>query len=49
MDQTALVVIGLAVLVIGITLLLMQDGGKRVRKADLTPPSTEARDRYLME
>jgi hypothetical protein len=48
MDQTALVVIGLAVLVI-ILVLLLGRGGRRVRQSDLLPLSDESRRRYISE
>ena len=48
MDQTALVVIGLAVLVI-ILVLLLGRGGRRVRHGDLLPLSDESRSRYISE
>ena len=48
MDSTALVVIGLAVLVIVLILLLRGDG-RRVRQRDLLQLSDESRNRYLME
>jgi hypothetical protein len=48
MDTTALVVIGLAVLVI-ILVLMFGRGGRRVKHADLVPLSDESRDRYLTE
>jgi hypothetical protein len=48
MDQTALVVIGLAVLVIVLVLLLGR-GGRRVRHGDLVPLSDESRSRYITE
>jgi hypothetical protein len=46
MDTTALVVIGLAVLVIALVLLL---AGSRGRRRDLAALSNESRDRYLAE
>jgi hypothetical protein len=49
MDQTALVVIGLAVLVIVLVLLLGGRGGRRVRQGDLVALSDESRGRYIME
>ena len=49
MDQTALVVIGLAVLVIVLVLLLGGGGGRRVRQGDLVALSDESRSRYIME
>lgn len=49
MDQTALVVIGLAVLVIVLVLLLGEGGGRRVRQGDLVALSDESRSRYIME
>ena len=49
MDQTALVVIGLAVLVIVLVLLLGGGGGRRVRHGDLVALSDESRSRYIME
>ena len=49
MDTTALVVIGLAVLVIVLVLMLGRGGSRRVNHADLVPLSEESRDRYLME
>jgi hypothetical protein len=49
MDQTALLVIGLGVLVIVLFLLMMRGGGKRVRPADLLPLSDESRNRYMVE
>ena len=49
MDQTALVVIGLAVLVIVLVLLLGERGGRRVRQGDLVALSDESRGRYIME
>ena len=48
MDQTALVVIGLAVLVIVLVLLLAR-GDRRVRQGDLLPLSDESRGRYISE
>src|ERR1700704_403078 len=48
MDQTSLVVIGLAVLVIVLVLLLGQ-GGRRGRQGDLLPLSDESRSRYIKE
>jgi hypothetical protein len=48
MDQTSLVVIGLAVLVIVLVLLFGQ-GGRRVRQGDLLPLSDESRSRYIKE
>jgi hypothetical protein len=48
MSTTALVVIGLAVLVI-VLMLLFARGGGRARKANLMPLSNESRDRYLVE
>ena len=48
MDTTALVVIGLAVLVIVLVLMLAR-GGRRVNHADLAPLADESRDRYLTE
>ena len=48
MDQTALVVIGLAVLVIVIVLLFAR-GGRRVRTGDLLPLTDESRSRYISE
>src|SRR3979411_3043874 len=48
MDTTALVVIGLAVLVIVLVLMLAR-GGRRVNHADLVPLAVESRDRYLTE
>lgn len=48
MDTTALVVIGVAVLVI-VLVLMFARGGWRVRHADLVPLSDESRDRYLTE
>lgn len=48
MDATALVVIGLAVLVI-VLVLMLAGGGRRVRHGDLVPLSDESRDRYLTE
>ncbi|GAC1507275.1 MAG: hypothetical protein NVS1B3_07540 [Candidatus Dormibacteraceae bacterium] len=49
MDQSALLVIGLAVLVIVFFLLAMRGGGKRVRQADLLRLSEESRNRYIVE
>ena len=49
MDQTALVVIGLAVLVIVLVLLLGGQGGRRVSVSDLLPLSDESRTRYMAE
>ena len=50
MDTTALVVIGLAVVVIVLVLALMRGGGRRpVRQADLLPLSDESRNRYMVE
>jgi hypothetical protein len=49
MDQTALVVIGLAVLVIVLVLLLGAKGGRRVSHSDLLPLSDESRTRYITE
>src|SRR4030081_2855808 len=48
MDQTGLVVIGLAVLVIVLVLLLGR-GGRSVRHGDLLPLSDESRSRYISE
>jgi hypothetical protein len=48
MDTTALVVIGLAVLVI-VLVLMFARGSRRVNHADLVPLSDESRDRYLTE
>src|ERR1700681_1846343 len=48
MDQTSLVVIGLAVLVI-VLVLLFGRGGRRVRTADLRPLTDESRSRYILE
>jgi hypothetical protein len=48
MDTTALVVIGLAVLVI-VLVLMFARGGRRVNHADLVPLAAESRDRYLTE
>jgi hypothetical protein len=48
MDTTALVVIGLAVLVI-VLVLMFGRGGRRVNHAALVPLSDESRDRYLTE
>src|SRR3979490_746889 len=48
MDTTALVVIGLAVLVIVLVLMLAR-GGRRGNHADLVPLAGEARGRYLTE
>src|ERR1700687_767992 len=49
MDQTALVVIGLAVLVIVLVLLLGGRGSRRVRPGDLVALSDESRSRYIVE
>ncbi|GAC1671412.1 MAG: hypothetical protein PVS3B2_12970 [Candidatus Dormibacteraceae bacterium] len=49
MDQPALVVIGLAVLVIVLVLLLGGQDGRRVSLADLLPLSDESRSRYMAE
>jgi hypothetical protein len=49
MDQTALVVIGLAVLVIVLVLLLGGRDGRRVRQGDLVALSDESRSRYIVE
>src|ERR1700694_5630610 len=48
MDTTALVVIGLAVLVI-VLVLMFGRRGRRVNHADLVPLAAESRDRYLTE
>ena len=48
MSETALVVIGLAVLVI-VLMLLFARGGRRAGKANLMPLSDDSRDRYLVE
>ena|ERR1700674_1577377 len=48
MDTTALVVIGLAMLVI-VLVLMFASGGRRVSHADLVPLSDESRDRYMVE
>ncbi|HET6310388.1 MAG TPA: hypothetical protein VFH00_05235 [Candidatus Nitrosotalea sp.] len=48
MDQTALVVIGLAVLVI-VLVLLLGHGGRRVHQARLVALSDESRNRYIVE
>ena len=48
MDQTALVVIGLALVVIVLVLLLGR-GGRRVHQADLVALSDESRNRYIVE
>jgi hypothetical protein len=47
-STTALVVIGLAVLVI-VLMLLFARGGRRASRASLIPLSDESRDRYLTE
>jgi hypothetical protein len=49
MDQTALVVIGLAVLVIVLVLMFGGRGRRRVRPGDLVALSDESRSRYIME
>jgi len=49
MDQTALVVIGLAVLVIVLVLLLGGRGVRRVRQGDLVALSDDSRSRYIVE
>jgi hypothetical protein len=49
MDQTALVVIGLAVLVIVLVLMFGGRGSRRVRPGDLVALSDESRSRYIME
>lgn len=48
MSTTALVVIGLALLVI-VLMLLFARGGRRAGQANLMPLSNESRDRYLVE
>lgn len=48
MDQTALVVIGLALMVIVLVLLLGR-GGRPVHQADLVALSDESRNRYIVE
>jgi hypothetical protein len=48
MDQTALVVIGLTLLVI-VLVLLFGRGGRRVGKGNLVPLSDESRRRYITE
>src|SRR6202165_1826443 len=48
MDTTALVVIGLAVLVI-VLVLMFGRRGRRVNHADLVALSAESRDRYMVE
>jgi hypothetical protein len=48
MSTTAVVVIGLAVLVI-VLMLLFARGGQRIRQSELVPLSNESRDRYLVD
>jgi hypothetical protein len=49
MDQTALVVIGLAVLVIVLVLMFGGRGSRRVRQGDLVALSDDSRSRYIVE